>query len=171
MQYHGRMDYVSWYERISAPFRSASAVRTVNVLDKGLVYLVAAVYVVALVALAVTGDARFWKTLLVPAVTFALVTVVRRVVNAPRPYEQHAIDPIIHKDTHGKSLPSRHLASAVIIACALAWLNPVAGALAFVASAVVAFTRAVGGVHYPRDLVAAIVLSLLCGAIGFLAIP
>jgi len=165
------MSYETWYSRISAPFRGEAAARAVNVLDRALVYLIAAVYVVVLVYLAVTGDARFWKTLIVPAVTFALVTIVRAAINAPRPYETCNIDPIIHKDTQGKSLPSRHLASAIIIACALAWLNPIAGALSFVACAVVAFTRLVGGVHFPRDIAAAIVISLVCGLIGFVVTP
>ncbi len=165
------MDYQAWYERISAPFRGEAAVRAVNVLDRALVYLIAAAYIIAFVYLAATGDSRFWRALIVPAVTFALVTVARKALNAPRPYELHDIDPIIHKDTRGKSLPSRHLASAVIIACALAWLNPFAGALAFAACVVVAFTRLVGGVHFPRDIAAAIAVSALCGLVGFVLIP
>ena len=165
------MNYETWYERVSAPFRSAAAARAVNVLDKALVYVVAATYIVALAVLLFTGDARFWRALIVPAITFALVTIVRAALDFPRPYEEHAIDPIIHKDTRGKSLPSRHLSSAVIIACALSWLNPVLGVLAFIASVIVAFTRLVGGVHYPRDIVAAIAISLACGCIGFLIVP
>ncbi len=165
------MDYPAWYENISAPFRSPSAARALNVLDKALVYIVAAAYLATLVYLAVTGDARFWKALAVPAVTFILVTVLRALVNAPRPYEEHDIDPIIHKETHGKSLPSRHLASAVIIACTLAWLNPAGGVFALAASAVVAFTRLAGGVHYPKDIAAAIAVSLACAFVGFVVIP
>ena len=165
------MDYPAWYETISAPLRNPSAVRTVNALDKALVYLIAAAYVAALAFLAITADARFWKAFAVPAATFILVTVLRVLVNAPRPYEEHPIDPIIKKDTEGKSLPSRHLASAVIIACALAWLSPIAGALAFSASAIVAYTRIVGGVHYPKDIAAAFAIALACGAVGFILIP
>lgn len=165
------MDYEAWYQRISAPFRSHAAARAVNVLDKALVYLVAAAYAIMLAHLLVNGDGRLWKALLVPVATFALVTAVRAAADKPRPYEEHDIDPLIRKGTRGKSLPSRHLASAVIIACALAWVSPALGAAAFLASAAVAFTRVVGGVHYPRDVAAAIALSLACGAVGFLIIP
>ena len=165
------MDYQPWYETVSAPFRSPSAERLVSVLDKALVYMVAAAYIVTLAWLAVSGDARFWKALIVPAVAFAAVTALRSFIDAPRPYELHAIDPVIHKDTLGKSMPSRHLASAVVIACAIAWVNPVLGVFAFAASGVVAFTRIVGGVHFPRDIVAAIALSLVFGIIGFIVIP
>ena len=165
------MEYETWYETISAPFRGEAAVRAINALDRALVYLVAAAYLVALAYLALTADGRFWRVLAVPAATFALVTAARIAIDAPRPYELHGIDPIIRKDTRGKSLPSRHLTSAVIIACALAWLNPVVGAVAFVASAIVAFTRIVGGVHFPRDIVAAIAIALACGLVGFVLIP
>lgn len=165
------MGYQSWYETISAPFRSTSASSFVNILDKALVYIVAAAYVVALAVLAFSGDTRFWRALIVPAATFAIATALRRFIDAPRPYELYSIDPVIFKGTRGKSMPSRHLASAVIIACALAWLNPIVGAVAFIASAVVAFTRIVGGVHFPRDIAAAALLSLACGLIGFILIP
>ena len=165
------MDYANWYENISRPFRGPTAARALNVLDKGLVYLIAAGYITMLVYLAVTGDVRVWRAALVPAVTFAIVTIVRARLDAPRPYEAERIDPIIRKDTHGKSCPSRHVASAVIIACAITWINVPTGIAAFVACAIVAFTRVVGGVHYPRDVAFAIALAAACGLIGFLLIP
>lgn len=165
------MNYERWYETISAPFRSEPATRLVNVADKALVYLIAAAYIIMLAWLAISGDPRLWKELLVPALTFVLVTVVRRRIDAPRPYELYAISPIIFKDTRGESFPSRHLASAVIIACALAWINPVLGVLGFIASAIVAATRLIGGVHFPRDIAASIAISVVCGLVGFVIIP
>lgn len=165
------MNYERWYANISAPFRSVSAKRALTVLDKGLVYAIAALYLVTLAYLAFIADVRFWRALIVPGATFALVTVLRAVLDKPRPYEEHAIDPIIKKDTHGKSLPSRHVASAVIIACTLAWLNPPLGVAAFAACFIVAFTRIVGGVHYPRDVIASLAISLAAGLTGFVLIP
>lgn len=166
-----RMDYESWYERISRPFRSEPAARVINVADKAMVIIVAAVYIIALAWLAITGDARLPRAVLVPMFTFALVSVMRSRIDAPRPYELYPIDPIIFKDTRGESFPSRHLASAVIIACALAWLNPALGVLGFIASIIVAATRLIGGVHFPRDIAAAIGISLVCGLVGFVILP
>ena len=165
------MDYESWYERISEPFRGDNAMRLVNVADKAMVIVVAAVYIAVLAWLFFTGDRRLPRAVLVPMFTFALVSVIRERIDAPRPYELYAIDPIIFKDTRGKSFPSRHLASAVIIACALAWLNPVLGVLGFICSIIVAFTRIVGGVHFPRDIAASIGIALACGLVGFVIIP
>lgn len=169
-------DYPSWYERISAPWRARpGAARVMNALDKGLVAAVAAAYIGVLVwllmLLATQGDARFWRALLVPAVSFVLVSAARSAINAPRPYEQYDINPIIKKDTHGKSFPSRHLFSAAIIACALWWVSPALGAPAFAACIAVAFCRIVGGVHFPRDIAGAFAFALTFGAIGFILIP
>ena len=85
-------------------------------------------------------------------------------------YDLYDIDPIIMKNTHGKSFPSRHIACAVIIACALVWVYPDWGVVAFVGAAGLAFTRIVGGVHFPRDVIAAAIAALVIGIVGFVLI-
>ncbi|MGI6590440.1 MAG: phosphatase PAP2 family protein [Eggerthellaceae bacterium] len=167
-----KSDYGKWYARISAPWRlHPGAVRLLNILDKGLVYAIAVCYIACLAWLAASGDNRFILTLAVPAIEFVLCTALRAGMNRPRPYEQFSIDPLIRKDTQGKSFPSRHISSAVIIACALFWLQPVAGIVAFAASAIVCYCRIVGGVHFPRDVAGAVALALACGLVGFVLIP
>ena len=165
------MDYPNWYRNVSAPFRAAGARRALDALDRGLVILIAFGYVAVLVWLAIAGDARFWKALLVPAATFALVTVVRQALDRPRPYALYDIDPILVKERQGKSFPSRHVSSAVIIACALLWVNVAWGAPALVACGVVSMTRIIGGVHFPRDVIAAIAIATTCAVVGFIVIP
>lgn len=165
------MNYPIWYENISSRFRDDFAVQLINVLDKAMVAIVAAAYIFAIAFLIASGDLHVIRFVAVPAVTFALVTYIRDRIDAPRPYELYDIDPIIYKDTVGKSFPSRHLSSAVIISCALFWLHGDWGAVGFACCAVVAFTRVVGGVHFPRDVIAACVISAVCGVIGFSLIP
>ena len=162
------MDYPSWYKRISQPFRSPGAARALGVLDRVLVYAFAAVYIGLLAVLLFTGNAFLARALIVPAITFALTTALRMLVNRPRPYEAHDIDPVIHKDTQGKSMPSRHMTSAVIIAFTCCIYLPALGIALFCACACIAFTRIVGGVHYPTDIAAAIGVGLACGILGFL---
>ena len=166
--YHEPMDYTQCYERISQPFRTAGATRALNVIDRALVYVFAAAYVVLLALLAIQGDARILRALAVPAVTFALVTALRLAFNRPRPYEACAIDSLVEKDTRGKSMPSRHMASAVVIACTFLWIWPPIGAVLLVGCACIAFTRIVGGVHYPSDIAAATAIALAFAAIGYL---
>ena len=163
--------YADWYEKISRPFRSARVTTTLDLLDKGLVYALALAYFAFLGWLAFTGDMRLARAIAVPAATFVTVSIVRAFIDAPRPYEVCAIDPLIHKDTKGKSLPSRHVASAAIIACAILWINVPCGIVAWIACACVSFTRIVGGVHFPRDVAAALTLALACALIGFVLIP
>lgn len=166
------MDYPEFYENISRPYRGRPhAIALLNVLDKGLVYFIAAAYICCLAYLAwlalQTGDTRIVRVLAVPAVGFVVCTVLRAALNQPRPYQRYAIDPLIHKDTNGKSMPSRHIFSACIIACALLWMNPVLGIVGFVFCAIVAYCRIAGGVHFPRDVVCAVALALLIGVLGF----
>ena len=168
--------YPAWYARASAPFHdNPDAPRILNALDKGLVGIIALAYIGTLAWLAflaaTAGDTRIWKALLVPAVSFVLVSAFRKAVNAPRPYEAFDIDPLIKKETHGKSFPSRHLFSAAIIAFALWWVNPVFGPIALIACVVVGFCRIVGGVHFPRDIVGAFIFAIIFALIGFILIP
>lgn len=116
--------YRTTYERISAPFRAHPyGVQAIVTADKLAVIMVAGGYIAALCWLAATGDSRLPRVLAVPAVSFAVMSAARAVINAPRPYEAERIDPLIPKDTHGKSFPGRHVFSAAIIACALSYLN------------------------------------------------
>ena len=166
------MYYPDWYKQLSASFRTEMAEQAIIVLDKSLVAIIAVVYVIACAWLIISGDfLRALRMVAVPAFTFGLVTFLRARWDTPRPYELYDIDPIIHKDTQGKSMPSRHIASAVIIACALTWLHLDWGVLAFVACFAVAFTRIVGGVHFPQDVAVAAAISLVCGIVGFVIIP
>lgn len=170
-RYHGTM-YSEWYARISRPMRSAAhGPQVLAWLDKGLVCLVAALYVCALLWLALDGDARLSRLVAVPAVGFVLCTALRAAVDAPRPYELYDIQPLIAREKRGHSFPSRHIFSAVVIAYALAEVSAPLGIVGFLAAAVVCCCRVLGGVHFPRDVVAAVVLALVCGAVGFTLMP
>ena len=113
---------------------------------------------------------------LVPAAGFLICTAIRSAVDAPRPYEQSGAEPLIHKDTRGKSFPSRHVFSMTTIA--LSWLylglfwSPalVVGALLLASSIFMAWVRVRAGVHYARDVVAGAVLALAVCLVGY-ALP
>ena len=165
------MSYPDWYKQISDPFRGETATAAINMFDRMLVFAIAIAYAVMLLILVASADIRLVKAILVPAITFGLVTYLRARINAPRPYDLYDIDPIIVKSTYRLSFPSRHVASAMIIACALAWIHLDWGVLAFIACGVVAFTRIVGGVHFPKDVAAGIAIAAACGLVGFVIIP
>ena len=104
-------------------------------------------------------------TLLVPCVGFLLVSALRRCIDAPRPYEACGINQLISKNMRGRSFPSRHVFSIVVIG--MCWLHAFApvGAAILAAGVVMAYARVVGGVHYPRDVVCAYVLGVVLGLV------
>ena len=112
------------------------------------------------------------KAVLVPALGFALLSVFRKAVNAPRPYEVFDLPPVMPKSTKGKSFPSRHVFSIFVIGVAFAACCPIgwAGPAILVLGVLLAGIRVVTGVHFPKDVIAGAMFALLWGAIGFYAL-
>ena len=80
--------------------------------------LCAAIYCASLLYLMFTGDRRIIRAVIVPAVCFAVVTVLRPLIGKQRPYDRYGVPPVgAYKPGKGKSMPSRHTASAAAIAC------------------------------------------------------
>ena len=159
--------YPTFYMRISGPFQTPGARRALSMADKVLVVAVAATFLGIGAWLALHQDMRVVRYLSVCAVSFVALSTLRAILNRPRPYEAFDIDPLIPKDTQGKSFPSRHVFSAAVIACALLWMSPWLGTLGFAATAVLSVVRVVGGVHFPRDVIAGALLGIACGIVGF----
>ena len=159
------------YEKLVAPLRRPPrAVAALAGVNKALTALCYTVYPLLLLFLLGERDARFWRCLLVPAVSFAAVTLFRSACNAPRPYEQ-GIDALLKKKRTGHSFPSRHVFSAVMIAVTAAYLLPALSVPLFVAAALLALIRVLGGIHYPRDVFCGALCALIAGGIGFWLIP
>ena len=159
------------YEKLVAPLRRhPRAVAALAGVTQALTALCYTVYPLLLLFLLGERDARFWRCLLVPAVSFAAVTLFRSACNAPRPYEQ-GIDALLKKKRTGHSFPSRHVFSAVMIAVTAAYLLPALSVPLFVAAALLALIRVLGGIHYPRDVFCGALFALIAGGIGFWLIP
>lgn len=106
----------------------------------------------------------------IPAAGFLFVTAVRARINAPRPYDDwHDYAPLLPvRRGKGKSFPSRHTASAFIIAFACLWLHPIFGAAMLLAAVLIGASRVLAGLHYPRDVLAAAAVSCAFGALFLL---
>lgn len=156
------------YIKITEPLRSdpekTKRVVGMNQILTGVVFMVYPLYIAVLYG---EKDPKLLKVILVPAVSFVLITVLRRIINAPRPYEKFGIPPVIEKDTKGKSFPSRHVFSVFIIAVTIFYSHPGAGILIGLIGVSMAVIRVLGGVHEVRDVVAGAVIGLLCGVVGF----
>ena len=127
---------------------------------------VAATYVVCVVWAFVEGNAQAWGLVLVPGLGFLLLSWVRARIDAPRPYELAAINPLLDSSTHGKSFPSRHVGSGALIGSSLVYLHPLLGVGVLLITCVLAVVRVVGRVHFPRDVVAGSVTGVAFGLAG-----
>lgn len=163
--------YEQRYEQWAAPLRGRpGVVRALNIVNHGIVVVFYAAYALLLGWACVSDPWKLAPLVGVTAVGFAAVSFFRRRFNAPRPYECCAIAPLIARDGAGKSFPSRHAFSAFAIAASwFAASAPVAVVL-LVAAVVLAICRVLGGVHFPRDVVAGAFIGSATGALAaFLA--
>ena len=150
-------------------------VKTIILLNSVLTKAVYIMYPLLLIYLAVyhltDKEPGFVPALLVPGISFVLLSIFRDKIDAPRPYEMPgAKPPIIKKDAPGKSFPSRHIFSIFVIAVTFFWVWPAVGILIGVAGAVLSWVRVEGGVHFPRDVIAGALIGIGCGILGFYVI-
>ena len=161
------------YIKMTQPFRDypemAKGIHIANKLCTGVMYLA---YPVLLLYLFVTKDAGLIRSILVPGISFVLLSLFRAAVNRPRPYEKFAVAPVIKKDTKGNSFPSRHVFSAAIIAMTVLLMSPWngLGIVFLIVSVALAIVRVVSGVHYISDVLAGIAVAILSAVVGYILI-
>ena len=132
--------------------------------------LCAAVYLLTLLFLMLANDPRIIRALLIPAACFILCTALRPVINRQRPYDRFDAEPVgSFIRGKGKSMPSRHTASAAAIAIAIVYIFPSFGVLIamLLLCALIAALRVLAGQHYPSDVIAALLLSAAVSLIGY----
>ena len=104
----------------------------------------------------------------IPATGFVILSLLRKKINAPRPYEVWEIVPLLDRDSPGQSMPSRHVFSASIISMACLHTSLSVGFILLILSVFLGLVRVLGGVHYPKDVVVAYICALVWGVIFFL---
>ena len=104
----------------------------------------------------------------VPASGFVILSLLRKKINAPRPYEEWGIKPLLDRDSPGQSMPSRHVFSATIISMACLHASLTMGMICLILSAFLGLVRVLGGVHYPKDVVVGYMCALVWGVLFFL---
>lgn len=163
--------YDQFYARLTSPFHQRPF------LIKGLSWLnqlITRGFMVGIypACLSYQGLTQGWQTLhpylLVPAIGFVSLTVMRKLFNRPRPYEDWDIQPLLGRHKQGQSFPSRHVFSAVLISCCVWQSAPFWGWVCFWLAGLLAACRVLGGVHYPRDVVVAYALGLAYGGLFYL---
>lgn len=157
------------YIKITQPFRDrpemAKGIHIANKICTGLMYLA---YPMLLIYLIAAQEDSVPEAILVPAVSFVILSVGRALINRKRPYERFEILSVIPKDTKGKSFPSRHVFSATVISVIYICLFPWwwLGGLLLVITVGLAVVRVLSGVHYPSDVIAGMVCGIVFTLIG-----
>jgi membrane-associated phospholipid phosphatase len=115
-----------------------------------------------------SGIIELAKLVLITAVPFLGVSVVRRIIGAPRPYELLEFYERAPKKKSGCSFPSRHVFSVFIIGTVLLAQNLPIGILLLSLGVLLAVFRVLLGIHFIRDVVAGAIAGALSGGIGIL---
>lgn len=127
-------------------------------------------YPLLLVYLIVTRDGRLLQSFTVPLGVFVTVTLIRKFINAQRPYERLQIEPLMIKNTKGQSFPSRHTASAAVIAMTFLYINVPLGIVFLSITVLIGFSRVFAGVHFPRDVIAGFLYAVAMSILFFYVI-
>lgn len=164
-------NYQEWYDHIAGNIENKSIfLRLLRVFNRLMTVVMPIVYLTLLTTIYFREG--FGKQvgiyLFIPASGFVILSFLRKKINAPRPYEEWDIKPLLDRDSPGQSMPSRHVFSATIISMACLHASLSVGIILLVLSALLGLVRVSGGVHYPKDVVVGYICGLVWGVIFFL---
>ena len=164
-------NYQEWYSNLSSKLTSHSTLLFLLLsFNRLMTVAMPLVYLTLLVTtyLKLGFGQQVGVYLLVPATGFVILSLFRKKINHPRPYETWDIRPLLEKDSSGQSMPSRHVFSSTIIsmACFHAWT--LIGMILLICSGLLALVRVLGGVHYPKDVLVGYACGLMWGLLFFL---
>ena len=164
-------NYQEWYDRIAGNIENKpfllSLLRTFNR------FMTVVMPMIYLTMLATTYlqqglGKQVLIYVLIPASGFVILSLLRKKINASRPYEVWEIVPLLDRDSPGQSMPSRHVFSATIISMACLHASLTMGMICLTLSALLGLVRVLGGVHYPKDVLVGYACGLVWGVIFFL---
>jgi membrane-associated phospholipid phosphatase len=171
MRYDG---YVKLYEKTALFLERHKRLKgVVLALDATLPLVFYLTYPVLAVFSAWNLQTDFWRYFFaagLPFFAFVTVTILRKIINRPRPYEDKDVNiQPLHRRTEklGEAFPSRHAASGFVIATVLLSLCLPLGIALLVVATVMNFTRFAVGHHYPTDLIVGSLIGLAFGIPAF----
>lgn len=138
-------------------------------MSRAITLFIYAFYPCFLAAVFILCRESFLKTLLVPFVSFMVLSVARYFINAPRPYEKiEGLEPLYEKKTAGKSFPSRHTFSGFVIGTVALFFNTSFGGFLLLLSLILAVFRVLCGVHFVRDVIVGALFGIVSGVFGMM---
>ena len=164
-------NYQEWYDHIAGKIKNNPLfLRLLRAFNRFMTVVMPIVYLILLTTTYLQEGLgkQVGIYLFIPASGFVILSFLRKKINAPRPYEEWTIKPLLDRDSPGQSMPSRHVFSATIISMACLHASVSVGVILLVLSAFLGLVRVLGGVHFPKDVVVGYICGLVWGVIFFL---
>lgn len=164
-------NYQEWYDHIAGKIENKPIfLRLLRAFNRFMTVVMPIVYLILLTTTYLQEGLgkQVGIYLFIPASGFVILSFLRKKINAPRPYEEWDIKPLLDRDSPGQSMPSRHVFSATIISMACLHASLSVGIILLVLSALLGLVRVLGGVHFPKDVVVGYICALVWGVIFFL---
>ena len=111
-----KTNYLKFYEELSKNYQTDEKKKQLRLCNKIVTNTYYVVYPLLLLYLFVKQSEKLLPTILIPLLSIVAITLLRKVLAHPRPYEEYPIDQILEKETQHNAMPSRHVFSASVIA-------------------------------------------------------
>ena len=164
-------NYQEWYDHIAGKIENRPIfLRLLRTFNRFMTVVMPIVYLTLLATIYLQQGLgkQVGIYVFIPASGFVILSFLRKKINAPRPYEEWDIKPLLDRDSPGQSMPSRHVFSASIISMACLHASLSVGIILLVLSVLLGLVRVLGGVHYPKDVLVGYACGLVWGVIFFL---
>ncbi len=143
-----------------------TALKLLEIMYRVLPLVMVLVYPMLIVIKGFMGvDHQLLRMIYIPLIVLIEITVLRKLINRPRPYEAYDTAPVVKRDGKGCSFPSRHTGSAFIIAMSAIPVSPIAAIVLIAVAAIIGLTRIFSGVHYISDVLMGAGLAVVTGLI------
>ena len=163
----------SYLALYTAVYSRRTLARILHILSEAATYLTVAAFGCFIGYTAVKNLTLCLSVLAVTATPFVAITLMRKIINAPRPYEafeHEALAKLKEKGRRGCAFPSRHVASAFIIGSALCFILPPVGISILALGVVLGVCRVALGRHFIRDVITGAAIGGISGTVGMLIV-
>lgn len=159
------MKYEALLRKIYSMPRLVSALKVLDLLCSALVVIAFLLGVHVAFFLSVWAGVGY---MLACGIPFVLVSIVRRLAAAPRPYELLSFSEKSPRGRGGDSFPSRHAFSAFVIGASLCFFGLPLGLVTLFFALVISACRILLGIHFLRDILAGAAIGIVSALIGIL---
>ena len=163
----------AYIKRIESVYAHRGLVRAMRLVGAFAVLFTVAVFGHILAVSLIGSVKEGVKLLMVSAVPFILVSVMRRALNWQRPYQVYDLSSVgieRPKDKNGSSFPSRHVFSSFLIGVLALEFSLPLGIAVLLLGVLLAICRVALAIHFVKDVVFGAILGTVSGLIGLFSI-